>query len=88
MILDTAGRYTTQDSYAEVDSAAWGGFLGLLKKHRPRRPINGVLVAMSLSDLLQQSQAERDAHARAIRAAGPGDSTPPSRSAAPSTCSS
>jgi type VI secretion system protein ImpL len=67
VILDTAGRYTTQDSYAEVDSAAWGGFLGLLKKHRPRRPINGVLVAVSLSDLLQQSQAERDAHARAIR---------------------
>jgi len=68
VILDTAGRYTTQDSYAEVDSAAWTGFLGLLKKHRPRRPINGVLVAISLSDLLQQSQAERDAHARAIRA--------------------
>lgn len=67
VILDTAGRYTTQDSYAEVDSAAWGGFLSLLKKHRPRRPINGVLVAISLSDLLQQSQAERDAHARAIR---------------------
>jgi len=68
VILDTAGRYTTQDSYAEVDSAAWGGFLGLLKKHRPRRPINGVLVAISLSDLLQQSQGEREAHARAIRA--------------------
>jgi type VI secretion system protein ImpL len=68
VILDTAGRYTTQDSYAEVDSAAWAGFLSLLKKHRPRRPVNGVLVAISLSDLLQQSQAERDAHARAIRA--------------------
>ncbi len=68
VLLDTAGRYTTQDSYAEVDSAAWGGFLALLKQHRPRRPINGVLVAVSLSDLLQQSQGERDAHARAIRA--------------------
>ncbi|MBS1202059.1 MAG: type secretion protein IcmF, partial [Chromatiaceae bacterium] len=68
VLLDTAGRYTTQDSYAEVDSAAWGGFLALLKQHRPRRPINGVLVAVSLSDLLQQSQGERDSHARAIRA--------------------
>ncbi len=68
VILDTAGRYTTQDSYAEVDSAAWTGFLALLKKHRPRQPVNGVLVAVSLSDLLQQSQGERDAHARAIRA--------------------
>jgi type VI secretion system protein ImpL len=68
VLLDTAGRYTTQDSYAEVDSAAWGGFLALLKKHRPRRPIDGVLVAISLSDLLQQTEAEREAHSRAIRA--------------------
>ncbi len=67
VLLDTAGRYTTQDSYTQVDSAAWGAFLGLLKKHRPRRPINGVLVAMSLSDLIAQSDAERTAHSRAIR---------------------
>ena len=46
VLLDTAGRYTTQDSYQEVDSAAWQGFLELLKKHRRRRPINGVLVAV------------------------------------------
>jgi type VI secretion system protein ImpL len=45
VLLDTAGRYTTQDSYQQVDSAAWQGFLGMLKKHRPRRPINGVLVS-------------------------------------------
>ena len=67
MLLDTAGRYATQDSYAQVDSAAWGSLLALLKKHRPRRPLNGVLVAMSLSDLLQQSETERAAHSRAIR---------------------
>ncbi len=67
VLIDTAGRYTTQDSYEQVDSAAWQGFLGLLKKHRPRRPINGVLVAVSLADLMQQSQTERTAHAAAIR---------------------
>ncbi|AFL74249.1 type VI secretion system membrane subunit TssM [Thiocystis violascens] len=67
VLIDTAGRYTTQDSYEEVDRAAWQNFLALLKKHRPRRPINGVLVAVSLSDLMQLSQAERDAHALAIR---------------------
>ncbi|MEW8029644.1 MAG: type VI secretion protein IcmF/TssM N-terminal domain-containing protein, partial [Candidatus Thiodiazotropha sp.] len=47
VLLDTAGRYTTQDSYEEVDRAAWMGFLDLLKKHRKRRPINGALVAIS-----------------------------------------
>ena len=67
VLLDTAGRYVTQDSHAELDSAAWGGFLSLLKKHRRRRPINGVLVAMSMSDLMVESEQERQAHVRAIR---------------------
>jgi type VI secretion system protein ImpL len=31
VLLDTAGRYTTQDSHATVDKAAWLGFLDLLK---------------------------------------------------------
>jgi len=67
ILLDTAGRYTTQDSDSEVDSSAWGSFLGLLKKYRKRRPINGVLVAISLADLMTQSESDRMAHARAIK---------------------
>ena len=67
VLLDTAGRYTTQDSFAEADKAAWEGFLELLKKHRRRRPLNGVIVALSVADLLQQSEAERRAQALAIR---------------------
>lgn len=66
VLLDTAGRYTTQDSHEEVDRAAWLGFLDLLKKYRRRKPINGAIIAMSLSDLLQ-SEAERRSHANAIR---------------------
>ena len=38
VLLDTAGRYTTQDSNSTVDKAAWLGFLDLLKKQRSRRP--------------------------------------------------
>jgi len=67
VLIDTAGRYTTQDSDAAVDAASWLGFLKLLKKQRPRQPLNGVLVAISLSDLATQSESERFAHARAIR---------------------
>jgi type VI secretion system protein ImpL len=63
VLLDTAGRYTTQDSHEEVDRAAWRGFLDLLKKHRRRRPINGAFVAISLSDLMQQNEEERTAQA-------------------------
>ena len=68
VLLDTAGRYTTQDSHAQVDKAAWLGFLDLLKNQRSRRPIDGAFIAISLSDLLLGSDAEREAHAVAIRA--------------------
>ncbi len=67
VLLDTAGRYTTQDSHEEADKATWLGFLALLKKYRPRRPVNGVLVTMSLSDLLVFTEQERADHAQAIR---------------------
>lgn len=68
VFLDTAGRYTTQESHQAVDAAGWVGFLGLIKKFRPRRPLNGVIVATSLADLLQQSEQERLQHAQAVRA--------------------
>ncbi len=68
VFLDTAGRYTTQQSDRDVDASAWKSFLELLKKSRPRRPINGVLVTVSVGDLLQQTPAEREAHTQAVRA--------------------
>jgi type VI secretion system protein ImpL len=67
VLLDTAGRYLTQDSQQSVDRAAWEGFLDLLKKYRKRRPINGVIVAVSLSDLMTMSDAERNAQVLAVR---------------------
>ena len=67
VLIDTAGRYTTQESDREADSAAWQGFLKLLSRYRPRRPINGALLTISVADLLQQSAAEADAHANALR---------------------
>ncbi len=68
VLIDTAGRYTTQDSDQSLDKAAWDGFLDLLKKFRPRRPINGILLTISASDVLTQSPRERAAHAEAARA--------------------
>ncbi|MEQ1778168.1 MAG: type VI secretion system membrane subunit TssM [Nitrosomonas sp.] len=67
ILLDTAGRYTTQESDQEKDSAAWNGFLKLLRKYRPRRPINGIIVTVSITDLLQQSSTQREVQANAIR---------------------
>ena len=67
ILLDTAGRYTTQDSHERADSAGWNEFLRLLKKNRPRRPINGVLVALSIADIAAFNAQERERHAVAIR---------------------
>ena len=67
VFLDTAGRYTTQDSDQAADSAGWAEFLNLLRKYRRRRPVNGVLVAMSASDLLTSSPAEVEANVAAVR---------------------
>ena len=67
VFIDTAGRYTTQDSQQIVDSAAWKGFLDLLLKYRKRRPINGVILAISLMDILTQSPAERERQILALR---------------------
>ncbi|MGU7775887.1 type VI secretion system membrane subunit TssM [Burkholderia sp. MR1-5-21] len=67
VLLDTAGRFTTQDSFAEADQAAWAGFLQLLRKYRPRRPLNGVIVALSAQDLLQLSDTQRAMQASAVR---------------------
>jgi len=67
VLLDTAGRFTTQDSHAEADRGAWFGFLAMLRKYRPRRPLNGVMVVVSAADLLQQTDAQRAAHAASVR---------------------
>src|SRR3984957_9080233 len=68
VLIDTAGRYTTQDSDAKADKQSWLAFLDLLKSNRPHQPINGVLVAISLEDLMTLSPADISAHANAIRA--------------------
>ena len=67
VLIDTAGRYTTQDSDAKIDRKSWLAFLDMLRSNRPRQPINGVLVAISIEDVLKLSLAEVNAHADAIR---------------------
>lgn len=67
VMIDTAGRYTTHDSNASVDQSAWNTFLGLLKRFRPRQPINGVIVTLSVGDLLSFSAQERVRYGQVVR---------------------
>ncbi|MDP2004835.1 MAG: type VI secretion system membrane subunit TssM, partial [Rubrivivax sp.] len=50
------------------DASAWDNVLALLKKTRPRQPINGVLLTVNVQDLLQQAATERTEHAAKLRA--------------------
>jgi type VI secretion system protein ImpL len=63
VLLDTAGRYVSH----EEDQKEWLGFLDLLKRCRKDKPINGILVAISIADLMQASDEELDSHAKKIR---------------------
>ena len=67
VLIDTAGRYTTQDSDSEVDKKSWLSFLSLLKTQRAKQPINGVILAISIEDLLKLDGQQIGEHATAIR---------------------
>jgi type VI secretion system protein ImpL len=67
VLIDTAGRYTTQDSDTAVDRAGWEGFLDLLRRTRKRQPLNGAIVVVSLTDIAAADPATRAAHARTVR---------------------
>lgn len=48
ILLDTAGRYAVH----EEDRSEWLGFLDLLKRHRRKAPINGIIVTVSIAELV------------------------------------
>lgn len=71
VFLDTAGRYVAHETRNLKDSlagsAAWHAFLGLLKEQRPRRPISGAIVTVSVTDLLLWAKPERQQFASHVR---------------------
>jgi len=67
VFLDTAGRYTTQDSDPHADASAWDGFLRLLRRYRRRRPVNGIVLTVSAIELLTMADEARQRHAQTLR---------------------
>lgn len=63
VLLDTAGRYSTQ----REDRPEWLEFLKLLKKYRGRAPANGILVAISFPELVQHKSEQFTIYARQVR---------------------
>lgn len=63
ILLDTAGRY--MDS--EEEAGKWKGFLTLLKEYRRQCPLNGLIVTVNISDVVQASDTQRNNLARRLR---------------------
>ncbi|MEH3106672.1 MAG: type VI secretion system membrane subunit TssM [Sphingomonas fennica] len=64
VLIDTAGRYVTQEAGA-ADAEGWRGFLDLLKRHRPLQPLNGVIAAIPAPDFADAAKMAR--HAENLR---------------------
>lgn len=59
LILDTAGRFVDQRQEAtEVDSDDWKELLDLLKRCRTKQPINGLVMMVSVEDILSNDEAQ------------------------------
>ncbi|PWU27110.1 type VI secretion system membrane subunit TssM [Pseudomonas sp. RW407] len=63
VLLDTAGRYM----HNPEEAGKWRGFLALLRKYRQRRPLNGLIVTVSIEDLLQGGDDDREQLAKRLR---------------------
>ena len=66
VILDTAGRIAFQEE-GTTDKVEWEYFLKLLKQHRQRCPINGVIIAIPADRLLRDTSEERAQKAAVLR---------------------
>lgn len=64
ILLDTAGRYSV---YSE-DHSEWLGFLNILKKNRSKAPVNGLIVIVSIAELISQSPEKSLKLAKNLRA--------------------
>lgn len=63
ILLDTAGRYST----VEADRAEWFSFLAMLRKYRRRAPINGILICVSVAELVGDNPKDAIELAKSLR---------------------
>jgi type VI secretion system protein ImpL len=70
VLVDTAGRFTAHGEGEDKGkhAAEWRGFLGVLRKARPRAPINGVVVALDVAELIALDEDALVAYAAVFRA--------------------
>ena len=63
ILLDTAGRYATESE----DSAEWLAFLDMLRKYRSAKPLNGLIIAVSVPDIVDANEAQLESMGKKLR---------------------
>jgi type VI secretion system protein ImpL len=66
IILDTAGRYAVSIE-EKRDTDEWERFLSLLTKYRKKEPLNGIVIAISAEQLLQNNNVDIETDALSFR---------------------
>ncbi|MGE8346044.1 type VI secretion system membrane subunit TssM [Pseudomonas helleri] len=66
VLIDTAGRFLTQDA-THADANGWRTLLDLLRKRRRERPLNGVLVTLPVDALFSTDETRLSDLAEQVR---------------------
>jgi type VI secretion system protein ImpL len=66
VVLEADRRFVVHDENRQAENG-WATFLQLLGKHRSNTPLNGVVVTISATELLQGSAGEMESLARLLR---------------------
>lgn len=64
ILLDTAGRYATEHE----DQNEWLAFLDMLLKYRTDKPLNGLIVAVAVPDILDSNEQQLEEMGKKLRA--------------------
>lgn len=63
VFLDTAGRFQTEGA----DGDEWNSLLETIKKHRPNRPLDGVVMTVSAERILHSDERQIEEQAKILR---------------------
>lgn len=64
LVLDLGGRHVLASDAANTDEAAFRTVLALLQRHRPGRPLDGVVLTVSAAELQRSARAGEQGAAR------------------------
>ena len=66
IFVDIPGKFIKQEE-GSIDAGIWHGFLELFKKKRWKRPINGVVLTISVETLMEKTDTELELYAKGLR---------------------